>query len=93
MSRRTQHAAVVTEGNPSQEEVSRSHDLTRPFAEDLLQLAHEDRFNVIGGLICTYVAAYDDPAAALDQLVRVVRRNLPEVEHQVKRVRSGARPS
>ena len=92
MKGQTRHAFVVTEGNPSQEEVSRSHDLTRPFAEGLLRLAYEDRFNVIGGLLCTYVAAYDDPAAALDQLVHVVRRNLPEIERQAERTRSGDRP-
>ena len=94
MSERTRHAAaMVTEGDPSQDEVNRAFDLTRPLAEALLRIAPEDRFNVIGGLLCTYAVAYDDPVAALDHVARVVRRKLSEMEHQAERVRSGARPS
>jgi hypothetical protein len=83
------YAGMVTDGDPSAQEIARVAQLVRPHIESLLSLSPQERFNVMGSLLCTFAVSHADPTGAFDHLVSSVRGRLAEVEQQAMAARSG----
>lgn len=87
---RVRLAATAVRGEPSAEEIGRIEALGRPMAEVLVSLDPQERFNLMGSLLCTYALLFDQPRAAVVQLASSVCRELPGIEASV---RQSDRPS
>ena len=72
----------------SEEKIARIDRLSMPLAETILNLAPDDRHNVMGSLICSYAMSFDDPADALDVLFTNIINAMPDVAEQFERSES-----
>jgi hypothetical protein len=70
--------------NPNPEASARINEMTRPFAQMLMNLSEQEMFNVVGSVLLTYGLMYDKPKAAIRLMARTIIHRVPEALAQIK---------
>jgi hypothetical protein len=72
------YEGVIAGINVSQEECERVSAILKPLADVLMELPELDLVDVTAGICLTFCLRFDEPELAMQALVRLVLKHLPE---------------